>query len=58
MKHCMSTIEQLPHREAKQERQLDDEHKIVKKLTEWIASQKPLDPDDAKLLEENFWKLV
>lgn len=41
-----------------QESQLDREHKIAKELTEWIASQKPLDPEDAKLLEENLWKLV
>ena len=41
-----------------QESQYDRERKIVKELAEWIASQKPLDPEDAKLLEENLWKLI
>ena len=41
-----------------QESQLDREHKIAKELAEWIVSQKPLGPEDAKLLEENLWKLV
>lgn len=34
------------------------EQEIAKNLTEWIASQKPLDPADAKLLEENLWDLI
>lgn len=36
----------------------EQEKEVVKKLSDWIASQKPLDPADAKLLEEHLWELV
>lgn len=34
------------------------ERRVASELADWIASQRPLGPEDAKLLEENLWKLV
>jgi ferritin len=60
LEHCVNneykvadTIEELAHPESKEPKK-----SIMQRIKDWIASQKPLDPDAAKLLEENLWKLV
>ena len=41
-----------------EERQRDLEAALAKFTTEFVNSQKALDPDDAKILEENLWNCV
>lgn len=50
--------ENITHSGERQPPTVINETDVIKKIADWLESQKPLDPEDAKLLEENFWNLV
>ena len=58
MKNIMDSIAKMVGKKNVEATREDANREIAHKLTEWIASQKPLDPEDARILEENLWELV